>query len=431
MDTTTRENERDEVCALMCFDDPIYLDRESFEDLMDDTDQHRICWMYHDILSDPRIAWMFDRYAGKGTPIREAWTTMAWVAASQQEDSFYLLFKWYADFYGPPERSDLYLIERDQSDEDGVRVRPLDLRFQHQLSDRGRDWFQSMWAKVSDNASRFFGESEFDTSPIVRIQHLLDESGGRALEAFDWYLGPRTDGEKSIQCATIACYYEGIQAIEELIYHIVVYDEGGRSLHQMPKKDLLAILDRIDVAVDVKRLSELAGAFRDLSDSFCLEPTRTPFLGHGAGRLLMTATEAGDVRWLRLDGRAARRLVRRLYCACAPRTVWDVFHRWRGEVFFTVFRRPPFSGLRRGSYLLARFEDQTGQDVTDLFWIENVTGGLVHLCEGAFFDELLDQLLARPAREAVLRPGGRALGADPIARLDHQLKATFDEYDRG
>ena len=35
----------------MYFDDPIYLDRSSFEDLMVDTDQHRICWMYHDILS--------------------------------------------------------------------------------------------------------------------------------------------------------------------------------------------------------------------------------------------------------------------------------------------------------------------------------------------------------------------------------------------
>ena len=82
----------------MCFDDPIYLDRGSFEDLMVDTDQHRICWMYHDILSHPRIAWLFDKYAGKGTPIREAWTTMAWVAAGYQEDSFYLLFKWYEDF---------------------------------------------------------------------------------------------------------------------------------------------------------------------------------------------------------------------------------------------------------------------------------------------------------------------------------------------
>ena len=49
----------------MYFDDPIYLDRSSFEDLMVDTDQHRICWMYHDILSHPRIAWMFDKYAGK------------------------------------------------------------------------------------------------------------------------------------------------------------------------------------------------------------------------------------------------------------------------------------------------------------------------------------------------------------------------------
>ena len=68
----------------MSFDDPIYLDRTSLELLMDDTDQHRICWMYHDILSDPKIAWMFDRYAGKGTPFREAWTTMAWVAAAQQ-----------------------------------------------------------------------------------------------------------------------------------------------------------------------------------------------------------------------------------------------------------------------------------------------------------------------------------------------------------
>lgn len=86
----------------MYFDDPIYLDRSSFEDLMVDTDQHRICWMYHDILSHPRIAWMFDKYAGKGTPIREAWTTMAWVAAGHQEDSFYLLFKWYEDFFDPP-----------------------------------------------------------------------------------------------------------------------------------------------------------------------------------------------------------------------------------------------------------------------------------------------------------------------------------------
>ena len=82
---------KDEVCT-MCFDDPIYLDRGSFEDLMVDTDQHRICWMYHDILSHPRIAWLFDKYAGKGTPIREAWTTMAWVAAGYQEDNSFLPF---------------------------------------------------------------------------------------------------------------------------------------------------------------------------------------------------------------------------------------------------------------------------------------------------------------------------------------------------
>ncbi len=73
----------------MCFDDPIYLDRGSFEDLMVDTDQHRICWMYHDILSHPRIAWLFDKYAGKGTPIREAWP--GWLRGTRRTAfTFYL-----------------------------------------------------------------------------------------------------------------------------------------------------------------------------------------------------------------------------------------------------------------------------------------------------------------------------------------------------
>ena len=39
----------------MPFDDPIYLDRDSFEELMVDTDEHRLCWMYHDLLSSARI----------------------------------------------------------------------------------------------------------------------------------------------------------------------------------------------------------------------------------------------------------------------------------------------------------------------------------------------------------------------------------------
>ena len=128
----------------MCFDDPIYLDRGSFEDLMVDTDQHRICWMYHDILSHPRIAWLFDKYAGKGTPIREAWTTMAWVAAGYQEDSFYLLFKWYEDFYDPPQRSDLYFwLEREGPDGEipgpflGSRI------FQNKLERRELAWCES------------------------------------------------------------------------------------------------------------------------------------------------------------------------------------------------------------------------------------------------------------------------------------------------
>ena len=142
----------------MCFDDPIYLDRGSFEDLMVDTDQHRICWMYHDILSHPRIAWLFDKYAGKGTPIREAWTTMAWVAAGYQEDSFYLLFKWYEDFYDPPQRSDLYFVEREGPDGE-IRVRFLNRDFQNKLERRELAWCESFPVRVSQNASYFFGDS--------------------------------------------------------------------------------------------------------------------------------------------------------------------------------------------------------------------------------------------------------------------------------
>ena len=79
----------------MPFDDPIYLDRDSFEELMVDTDEHRLCWMYHDLLSSARIAWLLDESAGKGSDVHESWASMAWVAAGHQPGSFYLLYKWY------------------------------------------------------------------------------------------------------------------------------------------------------------------------------------------------------------------------------------------------------------------------------------------------------------------------------------------------
>ena len=177
----------------MCFDDPIYLDRGSFEDLMVDTDQHRICWMYHDILSHPRIAWLFDKYAGKGTPIREAWTTMAWVAAGYQEDSFYLLFKWYEDFYDPPQRSDLYFVEREGPDGE-IRVRFLNRDFQNKLERRELAWCESFPVRVSQNASYFFGDSKFDANPVGRILQLLGRNAGRELECFDCILAGAATG---------------------------------------------------------------------------------------------------------------------------------------------------------------------------------------------------------------------------------------------
>lgn len=415
----------------MCFDDPIYLDRGSFEDLMVDTDQHRICWMYHDILSHPRIAWMFDKYAGKGTPIREAWTTMAWVAAGHQENSFYLLFKWYEDFYGPPQRSDLYFIEQEQGPDGGVRVRFLNRDFQSKLDQRGWAWCESFLSRVSQNASYFFGESDFEASPVERILRLVDNNPGRELDCFDWHFGRRSDGEKSLLCATTSAYFQGLLAIREIVYSLVVTDgraaEGSR---HMATNDLLGLLTSISAKIDEKRLPELADLFQELADGFFCEPLRAPYLSRGAGRVLWDMTDTGELRWIRLGGYGSRRLLRELYSRCAPRDVWDVFHRWQGEIYYTVLRRPLTKDLPRGVYILSRFEDQTGLDVTGLFWLENVSVGVAHLCQGEFFEELLDTLLARFTREAVL-PLGYPREETMVSGYSYLLQETFAQYDRG
>ena len=255
--------------------------------------------MYHDILSHPRIAWLFDKYAGKGTPIREAWTTMAWVAAGYQEDSFYLLFKWYEDFYDPPQRSDLYFVEREGPDGE-IRVRFLNRDFQNKLERRELAWCESFPVRVSQNASYFFGDSKFDANPVGRILQLLGRNAGRELECFDWYFGRRSDGEKSRLCATIAAYFRSVQAIREILFSLVASDgktpEGSR---HMRADDLLEILKPVSAQIDEERLPALGRLFQDLADGFFDEPSRAPYLSRGAGRALTDRTETGELRWLR------------------------------------------------------------------------------------------------------------------------------------
>ncbi len=56
---------------------------------MVDTDQHRICWMYHDILSHPLHRLDVRQICRKrDTHSRSMGQSMAWVAAGHQEDSF-------------------------------------------------------------------------------------------------------------------------------------------------------------------------------------------------------------------------------------------------------------------------------------------------------------------------------------------------------
>ena len=170
--------------------------------------------------------------------------------------------------------------------------------------------------------------------------------------------------------------------------------------------------------------------FQELADGFFDEPNRAPYLGRTSGRLLMDMTETGELRWLRLGLSGGRRLLRELYGRCAPRQVWDVFYRWQGEVYYTVLRRPLNRELQRGVYLLSRFEDPTGLDVTGLFWLENVSVGVAHLCQGDFLEELFDLLLSRYVREASL-PVYRPRAETMVSGYSYLLKETFDQYDRG
>ena len=103
---------------------------------------------------------------------------------------------------------------------------------------------------------------------------------------------------------------------------------------------------------------------------------------------------------------------------------------WQGEVYYTVLRRPLSQDLPRGVYLLSRFEDQTGLDVTGLFWLENVTVGVAHLCKGEFFEELLDLLLSRPTREAAL-PAARPREETMVSGYSYLLQEAFEQYGRG
>lgn len=353
---------------------------------------------------------------------------MAWVAAAQQENSFYIHFKWYEDFYGPPQRGDLYFVEREQDAEGEIRARFLNMDFQAALPPEEQERYASLWGRVSDNASDFFGESDYGSGPIRRILSLLEENPGRELETLDRWLDGRSDGEKALQCATLSAYFQGIQAIEEIIYHIVVNDGGGHATH-LHTRDLVDILNGITAVMDVRRLPELAERFQRLSEAFQPEPFRAPMLERELGNALMEWTQAGGIRWFRLSKRSGRRFLRGLYALSDSRRCWDVFHRWQGEVYYTVFRRSPGKGLRRGVYLLSRFEDQTGLDVIDLFWLENVSCGVIHLCEGEFFEELLDLLLTVSVRETPLQ-GVIDRRGDQAAQYESLLRGTFDKYTR-
>lgn len=410
----------------MHFDDPFYMDPDSFEDLMADTDQRRLCWMYHDVLSQPGIARLMDQAAGKDDA-PDGGTTMAWVAAGHQ--GFYLLFKWYEEFYDPPCHSDLYFLRWGQDGQ--VRVRYLNRDFQEKLPPRGLDWFDSFLSRVSDNACSFFGESDFLVNPVGRLLRLLEQEQDRALERFDWQFGDRSDGEKALLCATLSAYFQSIQAMGEILGQLIPFPrEEDRENEEDTGPTLLESLATLTMKLYGPHLSELGDQFTALAETFGQTPDLVPTLSRSAGRLLLNQTEAGAVEWLHLNGRSARQMLRDLYARCAPQRMWDVIYRWQGDLYFTVCSRPLGPELPRGIYLLCQFQDQQGQWVLDLFWLETLSVGTVHRCQGEVLPDLAALLGEMSTIQTSLGPL-RRWGGNLVAGYSALLKETFDRYDGG
>ena len=68
--------------------------------------------------------------------------------------------------------------------------------------------------------------------------------------------------------------------------------------------------------------------------------------------------------------------------------------------------------------------------MTSLFWLSNVTGGEVRLCEGEFLEDLLDQLLDSYIPTVDL-PVGRLWAAGDVAACSFRLQDAFYHYYRG
>ena len=112
------------------------------------------------------------------------------------------------------------------------------------------------------------------------------------------------------------------------------------------------------------------------------EPSRAPYLSRGAGRATdRTETEgtslaaAGQTERPPAPPGAVQPLCPPGVCGMCSTG---------GRRFTTVLRRPLSQGICPGGLPSLRFEDQTGLDVTSLFWLENVTVGVAHLCKGEF-----------------------------------------------
>lgn len=406
----------------MPFDDPIYLDWNSFDELMLETDELRLCWMYHDVLSRARVAWVLDAYLDQKDPVQNTWTSMAWVAAGHQPGSFYLLFKWYEDPWGPAERIDLYYV--DQAGKRGApRLRKMDQSFRDKLDERELDWCDEFPAMVSRNATEFFGEQDFWVNQMETLLAVAQSSRGRELAAFDRYFGRRKDGEKAMLSGTMAAYFQSIDAICALLLDLL-------ERHDRSEAALLAALRALAHEVEPRMLPDLMDFFTRLSEHFFYGPNLTAYLTRQAGRLLEERTDEGSLRWLRLGNQTGRKLLRELYFRCAPNLAWDAFHRWNGALYFTALRRPLSDELPRGVCLAARFENQRGEDVTSLFWLENITSGEIRLCEGDFVEELLD-LLTEHYIPTIDLPIGRLWEEEDVAACSYRLQDAFYHYYRG
>ncbi len=241
---------------------------------------------------------------------------------------------------------------------------------------------------------------------------------------------PAQRREKSRLCATIAAYFRSVQAIREILFSLVASDgktpEGSR---HMRADDLLEILKPVSAQIDEERLPALGRLFQDLADGFLTNPAAPPTSAGGGPGLDRPHGDRGNFAGCGWADRAAAGSSGSCTAAVPPEC-GDVFHRWQGEVYYTVLRRPLSQDLPRGSTFSPGLRTRPAwMSPACSGWRMSLWGWRI-CARGSFLRNCWTSSSPVPTREAAL-PAARPREETMVSGYSYLLQEAFEQYGRG